>query len=78
MTLKEAFPDLYSIARVGDDSVIVYLGDRCLGFLLHFVVFSLSEMGRKDKLLWAPSYKGMFDVSSFYMVLASEGGFPFP
>jgi hypothetical protein len=54
MTLKEAFPDLYSIARVEDDSVIVYLGDRCLGFLLHFVVFSLSEMGRERQAFVGP------------------------
>jgi hypothetical protein len=30
------------------------------------------------KLWWAPSHKRMFDVSSFYRVLACKDGFPFP
>jgi hypothetical protein len=32
----------------------------------------------KNKLWWAPSHKRMFDVSSFYRVLACKDGFPFP
>jgi hypothetical protein len=32
---------------------------------------------RGDKLWWTLSHKGMFNVSSFYRVLACKDGFPF-
>jgi len=32
----------------------------------------------EDKLWWTPSKKGLFVVSSFYNVLISNGGIPFP
>jgi hypothetical protein len=35
------------------------------------------RQGGEDKLWWAPSHKGIFDVS-FSRVLACKDGFPFP
>jgi hypothetical protein len=98
MALKEAFPDLYSIACVKDASVAVYLDlstgslqwnvsliraahDWEVDVLASFFTLLYSYKARRereDKFWWALSHKGMFDVSSFYRVLACNDGIPFP
>jgi hypothetical protein len=51
----------------------------CITFF-KFVVFlqTKTRRGGRDKLCWAPSKKGMFNVKSFYNVLIPHDNDPFP
>jgi hypothetical protein len=71
--LKEAFPNLFSIACMNDTYVAVHLE-----LSSSFHQWNVSLVKAAHDWEWALSKKELFDVRSFYSVLVCNDGTPFP